>query len=237
MKADVVGGLCLDFDGTIIDSEESAFEAWRQTYENYGHRLELGEWLPCVGRGGIPWAERLGGLSGVDPRKLQRERDEAKQRHAQMLSCRPGIWDLLRAARDLHVPTAVVSNAERAWIQQHLGRLGLSGWIDVVVAREDFPNPKPAPQAYLVACRKLGVLPRYCLAIEDSPVGARAVTAARMRLLYVPNRVTLNLECDAAWPRAESLAEICPYSLLGGCSAGCNALGSCQHSRLQTVQR
>lgn len=236
MSADVVGGLCLDFDGTIIDSEESAFDAWRQTYEKHGCRLELTEWLPCVGRGGTPWAERLGKLSGVDKRELQRERDEAKHRHAERLPCRPGIQDLLRAARDLRVPTAIVSNAERAWVERHLDRLDLNDQIDVVVAREDFSHPKPAPQSYLVASRKLGVPPERCLAVEDSPVGARAVSAARIRLLYVPNRITLHLEADPAWPRTD-VAKMCPYSLLGACPAGSSSQDDCQFPCARKVQR
>lgn len=236
MSADVVEGLCLDFDGTIIDSEESAFDAWRQIYEKHGFRLELPEWLPCVGRGGIPWAERLSELSGVDERELQRERDEAKYRHAEKLPCRPGIQDLLGAACDLRLPTAVVSNAEGAWIRHHLDRLGLSDRVDVVVAREDFSHPKPAPESYLIASRKLGASPERCLAVEDSPVGARAVSAARMRLLYVPNRITRHLESDPAWPRAD-VAEMCPYSLLGGCPSDCSSPDDCQFSSAPTVPR
>lgn len=214
MSADVVGGLCFDFDGTIIDSEESAFEAWRQIYEKYGFQLELMDWLPCVGRTGAPWAKRLGKLTGVDERELQQERDEVKFRHAERLSCRPGIRDLLQAAHYLRVPTAIVSNAERAWIEHHLDRLHLNDHVDVVIAREDSLRPKPAPQSYLIASRKLGVSPERCLAVEDSPVGARAACAAHIQVLYVPNRITSFLKADSSWTPTD-MVNICPYSLLG----------------------
>ena len=49
------------------------------------------------------------------------------------------------------------------------------------------PRPKPAPDIYLFAARKLGVSPADCVVIEDSPAGAAAALGAGMRVIgYAP---------------------------------------------------
>ena len=50
-------------------------------------------------------------------------------------------------------------------------------------------NPKPHPEPYLMAARRLGVAPADCLAIEDSHSGVRAAHAAGMQTVMVPDLV------------------------------------------------
>ena len=47
----------------------------------------------------------------------------------------------------------------------------------------DMDRGKPFPDIYLAAARGLGSAPGECLAIEDSPVGARAAVAAGMHVV------------------------------------------------------
>ncbi len=55
-------------------------------------------------------------------------------------------------------------------------------YVSSMVAR-----PKPAPDIYLLAARKLGAQPADCVVIEDSPAGAAAALGAGMRAVgYAP---------------------------------------------------
>jgi len=45
------------------------------------------------------------------------------------------------------------------------------------------PNPKPAPDVYLAAARRLRVAPERCIVVEDSVTGASAAVAAGMTVL------------------------------------------------------
>lgn len=38
--------LIFDFDGTILDTETSEFQAWQEVYQQYGAELRLDYWLP-----------------------------------------------------------------------------------------------------------------------------------------------------------------------------------------------
>jgi len=42
--------LVLDFDGTILDTEEPQFLAWAELWEEYGHDLSVAEWQVHIGK-------------------------------------------------------------------------------------------------------------------------------------------------------------------------------------------
>ena len=57
----------------------------------------------------------------------------------------------------------------------------------MVCTSSDVARPKPAPDVYLLAARRLGVDPAQCLVLEDSPTGVRAALAAGMTPVQVPD--------------------------------------------------
>lgn len=60
----------------------------------------------------------------------------------------------------------------------HLGKLGLAGYVDVVISSADTVLGKPAPEPYLAALKVLGVEPQEALfvgdRVESDIAGARA---------------------------------------------------------------
>jgi beta-phosphoglucomutase-like phosphatase (HAD superfamily) len=47
----VIRALLFDFDGVVVDTEGPTYQAWRDTYAEYGVDLALEDWLPAVGSG------------------------------------------------------------------------------------------------------------------------------------------------------------------------------------------
>jgi len=68
--------------------------------------------------------------------------------------------------------------------------LGLSDEFDVVVLRDDVEHGKPAPEMHFLVARELGVRPKECLAIEDSPAGVMAALAAGTEIVAVTTELT-----------------------------------------------
>jgi beta-phosphoglucomutase-like phosphatase (HAD superfamily) len=54
-------------------------------------------------------------------------------------------------------------------------------------------HPKPAPDIYVEAARRLGKTPERCIAIEDTPTGLASAKAAGMLTVQVRSSST-------AWP-------------------------------------
>jgi HAD superfamily hydrolase (TIGR01509 family) len=84
------------------------------------------------------------------------------------------------------IPFAVVSGSSRESVVCSLTTLGLLDKFPILVGAEDYKNPKPAPDAFLMAAEKLGAEPKDCLVFEDTALGIQAATAAGMASVMVP---------------------------------------------------
>ena len=88
------------------------------------------------------------------------------------------------------VPCALVTMSIGAPVDAFLDEAG--DVFAAVVTGDQVRHGKPDPEAYLTAAQRLGVDPRECVAIEDSPAGARsahtsgAVTIAVRRHASLP---------------------------------------------------
>jgi HAD superfamily hydrolase (TIGR01509 family) len=58
--------------------------------------------------------------------------------------------------------------------------------FETLVCAGDYKRGKPAPEAFLIAARRLGVKPEACLVLEDTDMGIEAATAAGMASVRVP---------------------------------------------------
>jgi HAD superfamily hydrolase (TIGR01509 family) len=100
---------------------------------------------------------------------------------------RPGALELLERLADASMPVAVASNSQREFLRRTLDVAGLlDGRFATIVSAQDIARPKPAPDIYLEACRRLGAEPGACVALEDSPTGVAAAAAAGMYVIGVP---------------------------------------------------
>jgi len=103
----------------------------------------------------------------------------------------PHTIGFLRVARETGCRTALATMSYRKEALHVLKSLDLEQYLDQVLTREDVAQPKPDPEIYLLAAERLGVEPRDCLVIEDSPNGAQAGVAAGMNVIAVATPFTI----------------------------------------------
>jgi putative hydrolase of the HAD superfamily len=205
-------GIIFDFDGLIVDTEMPGYLAWAECYAAHGHELRLCDYTRCVGS---DWAhynpatelERLLNRR-LDWPELDRERTRRVYELLEEVEPLPGVRELLMEARDEGVVCAVASSSPRSWVVPWLERLGLHEEFLHVVTLDDVSRPKPSPELFELALRRLGIGPHEGVVLEDSLNGLRAALAARIACVVVPNRVTEALNFDGASHRADSLAEM-----------------------------
>ncbi|WUA12024.1 HAD family phosphatase [Nocardia sp. NBC_01377] len=106
---------------------------------------------------------------------------------------RPGAKDALSLVRTSGLSSALVTNTKRSLTEFGLDALGRD-YFDVSVCGDEVPEGKPEPDVYLRAAELLGVDPKECVAVEDSPTGAMAAQAAGCAVIVVP--------CEIAVPPA-----------------------------------
>ncbi len=106
-----------------------------------------------------------------------------------------GARELLSRLRERSIPTGLVSNSPLMFVQRSLELAGFSDQFDVVLSAHEVPAPKPAPDPYLEACRRLGVpAGPEVVALEDSPTGVAAARAAGLTVIGVPSVEGVELE-------------------------------------------
>ena len=100
----------------------------------------------------------------------------------------PGVGELFARLTRKKISIGIVSSTERCNIEKKfvpMARLGLVDFIDEVVAIEDAPRKKPAPDPLIECARRLKVPVGNCVYVGDSHVDMRAGSAAGMKTIGV----------------------------------------------------
>ncbi|MEU7987182.1 HAD family phosphatase [Streptosporangium canum] len=178
-----------DMDGLLVDSEKIWFQVESEVMERLG-----GGWGPAD-------QERLvgGSMSSTVTYMLTASGASAHpddvaawmlegmiHRLAGGVEMMPGAAELLAAVRRAGLPTALVTSSVRPIAEACLKGIGRDNF-DHVVTGDDVMRTKPHPEPYLAAARLLDVAAARCVALEDSPNGVTAATAAGCRVVAVPS--------------------------------------------------
>jgi HAD superfamily hydrolase (TIGR01509 family) len=117
-----------------------------------------------------------------------------------------GARELLHTLRGRGTPIGLVSNSPLVFVERSLQLVGFEDHFDVVLSAHEVAAPKPAPDPYLEACRRLGIQPGPdVVVLEDSPTGVAAARAAGLTVIGVPSIDGVPL--DEAHHLAESLLD------------------------------
>ena len=193
----MIRAVIFDFDGVIANSEPLHFAAFRDVlategvalsereyYERYLGYDDVGVFRAVSQEQGVPWdVDRVSAL--VDRKAVHLERLE---RDGSILF--PGADQAIRRLA-ASMPLAIASGALRAEILRILNRAGLAQCFGAIVAAEDSPASKPAPDPYLRAVDLLSaaigppLVPGQCVAVEDSHWGLESARAAGLRTIAV----------------------------------------------------
>ena len=173
--------LIFDLDGTLVDSMNAHFLAWRETLLAHDVELSEAEFAELGGRtsGEIVAAINQRRRLQLDPDAITLQKNAAFVRHVPLLQTREAIRTLLeRSAGTL--PCGVATNEHLGVANIVMRVTGLASLVNAMVTSDEVDTPKPAPDLFLECAARLGVDPADCQAFEDSDSGIAAARAAGM---------------------------------------------------------
>lgn len=180
-----------DMDGLLVDSERLERRVWQLAARDHGVEMSDERFATFIGHP-IDECERM--LAGYYGEALDIATYRATcHQHmraivdAEGVPLRPGADAWLDFVAALGIPLGVATSSGPALVEERLGPH--LHRFQAVVNRADVARGKPHPDLYLEAAARLGVSPAACLALEDSPTGARAAMAAAMPVIIVPDMV------------------------------------------------
>jgi HAD superfamily hydrolase (TIGR01509 family) len=204
-----------DFDGLIIDSEWVIFEAAVAAFAAHGHALPVEAWATIIGTNSDTdptwWTNLCAavGISDFDQSMFEAAYEAQDRSNRDSLPLLPGVRELVDALTGAGVPIGIASSSSRAWLDRHLGRLGLADDFGTLVGADLVGGVgKPAPDVYLKACADLGATPARSVALEDSAHGVAAAKAAGMVAVAVPSRITVHNDFHQADLLVTSLVDL-----------------------------
>lgn len=185
--------MIFDFDGVIADTEPVSFEVYCALLKRHGKALTIDEYRTefcgktekrnqryLVERFGLP----------ITPEESCRDyHDIEKGLFADGVSLKPEVGETLKRLEQAGVRLAVASSSTKSRAIEILAQNGIDAdrWFETMVFAEDISRPKPAPDVFAEAARRLGVDPAQALVEEDSEAGIEAAHAAGIPVACIPD--------------------------------------------------
>ena len=187
-----------DMDGVLVDNCHYHVLSWLELAKRHGGHVTEAEIIAWMGAPAQTYIERMFDMlpSPECCAEMVSEK-EALYRELYRPHLEPcaGLVDFLHAARADGISCAVVTGGSKENVSFVLDGLGIRDCFSCVVDASQYERGKPAPDCYLQAADRLGVVPGDCVVFEDAVNGIRAAQAAGMRVVaFTTTNVRRTLE-------------------------------------------
>jgi HAD superfamily hydrolase (TIGR01509 family) len=194
----MIKAILFDSDGILVDTEQLFFDVTQKAFALSGAMLTRQQWARWYlgeGKRTQQIAEYLGIPSSLREEVIRKRDNQFWDRIAtEEAPILKGVQEVLEIlCRQFRL--AVVTGASRDHFERIHSSTALTGYFEIIVTSDDYQEPKPSPQAYLTALRKLNLNSHECIAVEDSPRGAIAAVSATIRCVLVPTSLTDTALC------------------------------------------
>lgn len=183
--------IIFDMDGLLVDSERVWYVAEDQFIQSFGHVYTQEARAAIIGMRVDEFLGKLKEIYNLEP-SVDALSDDLHERILKLIpeevNAQPGAQAVIDYVTDNNIPHAIASSSSMRVINTTLESQGWGEIFKIRCTADDDANGKPAPDVYLRAAKTLGVDPKDCIALEDSPNGARAAVAAGMTCYAVPDK-------------------------------------------------
>lgn len=182
-----IKAVIFDLDGLVVDSEPLWTEARNKLLSQFDARVTAEDKLKTMGGGyreGIDYFINKYDLPMTFEEFSKQEQDILDRLYSKKLKFKPGAAELIQKLKESNIVIAIATSVPRKRLEFALKRLSLGGF-DVMITGDDIKKGKPDPEIFLKAAEKLGVDPKECVVLEDSPFGVAAARAANMKAVAV----------------------------------------------------
>jgi HAD superfamily hydrolase (TIGR01509 family) len=192
-----------DMDGTLLDTETvsdvAIYEAldihpeirktnqyrlpWEIKEPTLGKRGD--EWVPMV----IEYAVQHWNLNNPPHwDEMWNKQEQILNSYCEQVKECKGATALVEKLASLQVPMCIATSSRMASVEKkRINHDGIFRHMRTIVTGEMIDRPKPQPDIYIEAAKRLQVEPSECLVFEDSVAGCQAGKAAGCWVIGVPD--------------------------------------------------
>ncbi|MEO1645956.1 MAG: HAD family phosphatase [Chloroflexota bacterium] len=183
--------IIFDMDGTLVDSEVVWDVAEKEMFAERGLVYDAAVREQVIGLRLDEFFDKLIKIYDLDEKREDLQAELIERMLVKIpadVEAKAGAQALIEwTAQQENLPYCIASSSPMVIIEATVKAQGWEQLIPKLYTADNVPNGKPAPDVYLYAAEQLGVAPDKCLALEDSPNGARSAVAAGMTCFAIPD--------------------------------------------------
>lgn len=212
----LVKAVLFDLDGTLVDSLPELYHGVHTVLSDMGLKAPSQEAVGAmIGRGILVLVQRLCAALGIAVEseqgrdlfdRLLKAWSESGGRHMPFY---PGVIEGVEQLKDKGIRVALVTNKQRSLTVEFLQSRGLESLFDTVVAGDDCPNNKPAPDMLIRAMTEMNVCASETVMVGDSRNDALAGRAAGVSVALVETGYNEGVSI-ADWAREAGFTRVYP---------------------------
>ena len=183
-------GIIFDFNGTLYWDSQLHYDAWREfskiirgysfTDEEMRDKMfgHTNEDIIEYAIGKKPSKEMVEKY-GKEKEALYRKRCLLDPENFKLA---PGAIEFLDFLKENNIPRTIATMSEWDNVEFYIKEFKLEKWFDLdkIVYSDGTIPGKPAPDIFLIAAKKIGLLPQDCLVIEDAIAGINSAKSANI---------------------------------------------------------
>ena len=199
-----IKAVLFDLDGTLVDSSEAIIDTVEKVLESKGLKCNRAD---VAGMIGLP----LENIFGVLVPNLSKEeiwqlvyeyREYYIVHHLEKTAIHPSAKMILRELKARGFKLGIITAKYREPVTDVLAHFGILELFDVVVTGYEVKRHKPAPDIVLEAAKRLGISPKQCVVVGDSPLDVQAGKQAGSFTIGVVSKTYVKKQLKSAKPTA-----------------------------------
>lgn len=177
-----------DFDGTLVDTFESNFLAYKEAFLQNSLQLTKESYKKCFGLRFDDFMKAQNIKNIAVKENIKKIKSEIYPNYFSYLRPNNTLISLIKNFRNIEAMAVIASTARRYNVLNVLSYLHLDDLFDLIVAGEDVRNGKPNPEIYLSIMHKINIPPSSTLIFEDSNIGIEAAKSSGANYIKITDK-------------------------------------------------
>lgn len=210
-----VTAVIFDKDGTLHDTEKVFLQAWRLAAEDLDVPDIENTVRDCTGVNlpdtAVYWAKKYPQIPFE--RYLSRRNFHFDEIVRDGVPVKAGALELLTYLTERGYRVGMATSTPYRTVMEHLERTDMTRFFcpEAIITGDMVRRGKPDPEIFCLAATRLGAAPAECIGVEDSNNGIRAVMAAGMRSVFIPDLTPPAEDVRGkVWRICDGLTELIP---------------------------
>lgn len=180
--------LITDFDGTLVDTFEANYCAYRDAFLGLDIVLDKETYRECFGLRFDEFMNYLGINKSEIKSKIRELKKSIYPKYFDKIVLNKTLLDFLVHSHDSEIKVVIASTARKDNLLNVLNYFQIIDIFDLILTGEDVQQGKPHPDIYLKALRLTDTPSNQALVFEDTEIGRIAAERAGIQCFLIDKK-------------------------------------------------